>query len=251
VSNNSSIYNKSIKNKLPYELEHLDALIRMKTLKPYYEWTKSIIDKYLGSRILDAGSGVGNFIDLVQEREFILAVDLSSENIKILEERFASSLNITVRQYDLDYDLEQIKKNRIDTIVCLDVLEHVENDVELLSNFRKVIEPNGRLIIKVPALEWLYGSIDESSGHFRRYSRHKLISTTKEAGWTPCFVTYMNIFGLVPYLIKGRLLKRTSNFSKTFSNKQLKILQLLMPTLQKIDKLLGPPVGQSLILVAK
>ena len=60
----------------------------------------------------------------------------------------------------------------------------------------------------------------------------------------------MNIFGVVPYLIKGRLLKRTSNFSKTFSNKQLKILKLLMPTLQKIDKLLGPPVGQSLILVA-
>ena len=251
-SENQEISRSSIKYKLPHDEKHLEALKRMRSLRPYYQWTKSLFEGYLGERVMDAGCGIGNFCDLISDNvDFILAVDLSPSNLKILKQRFADNLKVKISQLDLDNDIEVIKKDKIDTIVCLDVLEHIENDIDMLKNFRKIIEPNGKLLVKVPACPWLYGNIDKASGHFRRYSRKMLLNNLRDAGWNPLFVSYMNIFGVLPYFIKSRITKRNSNFSRTFSPWQLSLLQMIMPILQKIDQLLGPPVGQSIVVVAE
>ena len=250
--NKDSISNLTVKNKLPDEELHLDALNRMRTLKPYYKWTKSLFHNYIGQRILDAGCGIGNFSDLIaQDAEFVLAVDLSPENLLVLEERFKNHLNVKIAQYDLDSHIDIIRDHKLDTIVCLDVLEHIEDDMHLLENFRKLIQPQGKLLIKVPACPWLYGSIDKASGHFRRYTKTMLTEKLKKAGWTPQKVSYMNISGVLPYFIKSRIIRNNANFSRTFSKSQINILKFLMPLFKNIDYLVGPPIGQSLVVVAE
>lgn len=248
---NTNSENQKIE-KLPLEAEHLEALSRMQSLAPYYQWSIELVAPWLGKRVLDAGCGIGNATELLSSyAEYVLAVDLSSKNMMVLQHRFAESENIECAQLDLDEDLKEIADKKIDTIVCFDVLEHVEDDQALLSQFFKMIQPGGYLLIKVPAGRWLFGSIDVASGHYRRYVKSELKQKATQAGWQVERIHYMNIFGVVPYFIKCRILKKQASFSGTMSPRQLTRIKRMLPALKKLDGLIGPPLGQSLILVAR
>lgn len=238
--------------KLPHEREHVDALQRMQLLRGYYEWVLELVRPYLGRRILDAGCGVGNFTALVEPlAEYVLAVDLSQENLRLLESRFSSSSIVEVAAHDLDADLELVARKNIDTVVCLDVLEHVADDVALLERFRDIVTPGGHLLLKVPACPWLYGSVDEASGHHRRYTPRQLRERALRAGWEPVAAHYMNLAGVLPYWVKCRLNKQDRTFSRTFKPWQLRAINGAVPVLRFIDRVAGPPVGLSAVLVAR
>ena len=135
---NQEVSNSYIKDKLPHDAKHLQALQRMRSLRPYYKWTKKLFEGYLGKRVMDAGCGIGNFCELIsKDVDFILAVDLSPSNLKILKQRFADNHKVKIGQLDLDNDIEVIKENKIDTIVCLDVLEHIEQDIVMLKTLKR------------------------------------------------------------------------------------------------------------------
>ncbi len=243
-----------IEEKLPLEQAHLDALERMRTLEPYYRWTFSLLEPYLGRRVMDAGCGIGNFTQLIAERAgYVLATDLSPRNIELLSRRFCGSESVEVLQADLGHelDLAAIRKKVIDTVVCLDVLEHIEDDVSLLASFRELVQPGGTLLLKVPACTWLYGSIDVASSHYRRYSKATLIEKAEQAGWESVDIFHMNVFGVLPYWFKSRILKKSVNFSRTFSHWQIQLIRHAIPLMKVVDGLIGPPIGQSVILVAK
>lgn len=241
-----------VAKKLPKEQEHLEALSRMRALAPYYRWTHRLFEPWIGRRILDAGCGVGNFIEQVaDDAELVLAVDLSPMNIEVLNQRFGGRDNVEVYQVDLDEQAKMLEAKKPDTIVCLDVLEHVENDVALLDCFHQIIQPGGHLLIKVPACKWLFGSIDVASDHYRRYTPAELREKASRVGWEVVRVKYMNIFGVLPYWLKSRVTKKEANFSRTFKPWQLRVLRAAMPLLMTMDRLIGPPVGQSAILVAR
>lgn len=242
----------NVAGKLPLEAEHLEALSRMQSLTPYYQWSIELVAPWLGKRILDAGCGIGNATEhLRMFAEYVLAVDLSPKNITVLERRFAEYPNVECAQFDLDKNMEEIASKKIDSIVCFDVLEHVEDDRALLSQFFKMIQPGGYLLIKVPAGRWLYGSIDIASGHVRRYVKSELKQKATQSGWYVEKIHYMNLFGVVPYFINCRILKKQTSFSGTMSPRQLARIKRMLPILKKLDRLIGPPIGQSLILVAR
>lgn len=239
-------------DKLPHEREHADALQRMQLLRGYYAWVLELVRPYVGRRVLDAGCGIGNFTALIEPlAEYVLAVDLSQENLNVLTRRFSGSAVVEVAAHDLDADFDLVASKGIDTIVCLDVLEHVEDDVLLLERFRDIIAPGGHLLLKVPACPWLYGSVDEASGHHRRYTPQQLRERALAAGWEPLAAHYMNLSGVLPYWVKCRMSKRDSTFSRTFKPWQLKAINGVVPMLRLIDRLVGPPVGLSAILIAR
>lgn len=238
--------------KLPLEAEHLEALSRMQSLTPYYQWSTELVAPWLGKRVLDAGCGIGNATEqLSAYADYVLAVDLSPENMKVLRHRFADAPHVECAQLDLDENMEEIARKNIDSIVCFDVLEHVEDDRALLDQFFKMVQPGGHLLIKVPAGRWLYGSIDVASAHFRRYIKSELKQKAIQAGWHVKKIHYMNIFGVIPYFIKSRILKKQANFSRTMSTRQLARIKRMLPLLKKIDRFIGPPIGQSLIMIAQ
>jgi SAM-dependent methyltransferase len=241
-----------ISPKLSLEYEHWLALQRMRTLETYYEWSYELFESHMGRRILDAGCGVGNFTAIAEKTaEYVLAADLSPKNIQVLKDRFRKSSVVEIAQVDLETDKEFYRTKQIDTIVCLDLLEHVYDDLSLLKNFFTMIQTGGYLLVKVPAFRWLYGAIDIASGHYRRYVPKELREKAESAGWETVSVNYMNIAGIVPYWFKSRVLKKGVNFSRTFKAWQLKAVRSIVPALKIVDKMMGPPIGQSVILVAR
>jgi SAM-dependent methyltransferase len=239
-------------DKLPHEREHADALQRMQLLRAYYEWVLELVRPHVGRRVLDAGCGIGNFTAVLEPlAEYVLAVDLSQENLKLLRARFSSSTVVEVAAHDLDLDFELVARKGIDTVVCLDVLEHVEDDISLLERFRDIIAPGGHLLLKVPACPWLYGSVDKASGHYRRYTPSVLRERAAQAGWEPLTARYMNLAGVLPYWVKCRMNKRDSTFSRTFKPWQLRAINGAVPVLRFMDRLAGPPIGLSAVVVAR
>jgi len=242
--------------KLPHEAEHLAGLERMRGLEPYYGWVLDLAERLnggpLGRRILDAGCGIGNFVELLRGRaDEVLAVDLSPQNIAVLRERFRGVSNVQVMQTDLDAERAALRARSVDAIVCLDVLEHLDDDAGLVRCFYDILPPGGSLFVKVPACPWLFGSLDEESDHRRRYSKRSLLALVRAAGFEVEAARYMNVVGVLPYFVKGRILKRRSTLSNSFTPAQLGWIKRSIGFFRAVDRVTGPPVGQSVVLVAR
>lgn len=242
--------------KLPHEAEHLAALERMRGLAPYYAWVLDLAERLhggpLGRRVLDAGCGIGNFVELLRGRaDEVLAVDLSPRNIAVLRERFQGAPNVEVLQVDLDAERAALRAREVDAIVCLDVLEHLDDDAGLVRSFHGILPPGGALFVKVPACPWLFGTLDEESDHRRRYTKRGLVELVRAAGFEVRAARYMNLVGVVPYFVKGRVLKRRSTLSNSFTPSQLAWIRRSIGVFRTVDRLTGPFVGQSLVLVAR
>lgn len=241
-----------VRRKLPHEQEHFDALQRMNAMMPYYRWVADMFGPALGPRVLDAGCGVGNFFSATADQlELGVGIDLSPVNIADAQARFEGKDNIRFMQADLDEQAQALREQRFDSVVCLDVLEHIEDDLSLLSRLAQIVEPGGHVLIKVPACPWLFGSIDVASDHYRRYNRPMLRSIAEQAGLEVKRLRYMNLSGVLPYFIKSRVLKKQANFSRTFTPSQLDRIRKIMPWLRRLDLVTGPVVGQSLVMVAR
>ncbi len=249
--------------KLPHEALHLESLERMAGLAPYYGWVLDLAEAMnggpLGQRVLDAGCGIGNFVELLRQRaEHVMAVDLSPKNIAVLRRRFGDAPNVEVLQTDLDAQREELRARHVDAICCLDVLEHIEDDAALVRSFAGILPEDGTLFIKVPAHTWLYGSVDKASDHFRRYSRKDLIRLVAGAGFRVVNARYMNMAGVGPYFLKSRVLKKGSTFSNSFSESQLRWIKRSIGAFRGVDRAIGlvgpgggPPMGQSVVLIAR
>ena len=148
-------------------------------------------------------------------------------------------------------DIQDIKSSpvaerKFDTIICLNILEHLENDRVAVENMSSLLEPGGKLIILVPALKTLYGSIDISFEHLRRYNKKELKSLINGQNVEIVKFYYLNFLGLLGWLINGRILKK-----KELPEKQTKLFDKLVPFLSFAEKIIKPPLGQSLILIAQ
>ncbi|MEP4485957.1 MAG: class I SAM-dependent methyltransferase [Halioglobus sp.] len=241
-----------IDRKLPHATEHLDANRRMMHLTSYYEWILAQTEGRLGKTVIDAGCGIGNFVEVLRDStNQVYAVDLNPANIDILHKRFDGIDRVEVLQVDLDLQRSELAELGIDSVVCLDVLEHIEDDTRLLISFQEIVRPGGTLFLKVPAVPWLYGSIDVASDHHRRYSKKDLVAKVKRAGWTIKKARYMNLAGVLPYFLKSRIFRRDTALSSSYTPRQIKMIERSMKLVRLLDEITGPPIGQSLVIVAE
>jgi len=134
---------------------------------------------------------------------------------------------------------------RIDTVLCLNVLEHVERDDVALRGLHDLLEPGGRLVLLVPALPALYGSLDRALDHHRRYSRNELLQKLRAAGFEVETNRFFNLLGVLGWTMNSRILKRT-----TFPPLQLALYDRLVP-LFRLESRFRLPIGMSLIAVAR
>jgi len=223
----------------------------MELLPNYYRWTHELIAGYLKERIVDLGCGKGFMLKIInehQEPDLLLGIDGSAGNIdsNLLADFRSEKIVLLHRNFD-GYSFDDLVDFKIDTAILLDVLEHIEHDEALLETIYKVLPERGRLIVKVPAVKSLYGSIDVASEHFRRYSRKELKDKAEGVGFKTLRLRYMNLFGIFPYFLKGKILKRSTTFSGTFAPKKLKRLNRLIPCFQFADTVLPLAIGLSLI----
>jgi SAM-dependent methyltransferase len=124
------------------------------------------------ARILDAGSGWGQTFDILEARGFpVTGLDISRQALERLDRPGRTLIEADLTQ-PLSLDPEQ--RPKFDAILALDIIEHVDNPVVMLSNLSSLLEPAGRLIVNVPALPELFSEFDEANGHRLRYEPHTL-----------------------------------------------------------------------------
>src|SRR5262249_15179475 len=147
-------------------------------------WLVGRFAHVIGRRVLEIGSGFGNltrhFVErdpLGPPRELVVASDVDDVAVEYLKGTFRDNPLVPIASYTFplaDAEREEIRRLGIDTIVCCNVLEHIEDDASTLSDMAAILSPGGRLVLLVPALSWLYGTLDEHLHHFRRYEKLEL-----------------------------------------------------------------------------
>jgi SAM-dependent methyltransferase len=211
--------------------------------KCFNEWVLDSIGPLPGASVLEIGCGTGSFTSLLAARGHrVVALDLNPDYVEIAQRRTAHLDEVDIRCADVT---EISWEPRFDAVLLLDVLEHIENDVEVLLRLRNALKPNGVLVLKVPAGQWLYGSMDRAIGHYRRYSRQTLRHACLAAGFNEPAQKLFNVLGVLGWWVNGRLLKRT-----TPPGAQVTLFERLVPVARVVDRLMPLPIALSLIAVA-
>ncbi len=216
----------------------------MEKLRRYNAWMWSELSPFVGRRVLEVGSGVGNMTRFMLGCERVTATDLDPKYLAILRNRFLREPNVRVETYDLNDAVVPVD-GPVDTVLCLNVLEHVEDDAGALARMHAVLEEGGRLVLLVPAVRVLYGSLDRSLHHHRRYGREELVAKLRAAGFTVEKTRYFNLLGVFGWFVNSRILRR-----RTFPPVQLSLYDRLVP-LFRLESRLELPVGMSLIVIGR
>ncbi|MDQ6863530.1 MAG: class I SAM-dependent methyltransferase [Thermoproteota archaeon] len=204
--------------------------------------------------ILEIGSGMGTFSEKIISRSSphsrITLTDVSLSYVKKLEEWFLnmayndSCKNIKVCKLDLnceeDYDL--IGYRKFDSIIAINVLEHVENDEFALQQLYDMLRKGGRLFLLVPCHKFLYNVIDQEVGHFRRYVKSELEHKAKNNQFTIERMFYFNMLGIIGWYINGNLARRPK-----IDGTASKIFDRLVPISKYIEKTTHQRMGLSII----
>jgi ubiquinone/menaquinone biosynthesis C-methylase UbiE len=228
----------------------IQALSVVQKSQHYNQWIYSLLEPYLSGVVLDIGSGLGEIASLFvhpQVKEVIIS-DCNKELILKLEQRmfFLEKYSLAVLDITKDDCIAQFKGREVDTITCVNVLEHIKDDISALHRMRDILKPDGRVVILAPALSCLYGSLDACHGHQRRYTPKILKAKMQIAGFDIEDWRYINFFGVITWFLTGRVLKQ-----KKFSEKACCQLDKIVPFLRSIEQGFRPPWGQSLVMVGR
>lgn len=232
-----------------YRIQNIshDTLIKMKQMKNNNEWVFKKIKPYIGQNTLELGSGVGTFSNLfAKESKHLLISDINDDNINILKQKFIGNRRITIKKLDAAKVNEHVDAESFDTVIAVNMLEHIENDVSVLSGVYKVLTKHGKLILLLPAHKWLYGTLDKEIGHYRRYSKDELQQKLTQSGYLIDKIEFINMFSTFGWYLNFKILKK-----KIMPPSMLGIVDLLIPVFQIFENLIKPPFGLSLFVVAK
>jgi SAM-dependent methyltransferase len=215
--------------------------------KNYYDW---IIDSFagrIGNRVVEAGAGIGTVSDLILERaaprELVL-IEPDAGNTAMLKDRFRRDGRVEVHHGYLEQFAPSLKA---DSVIAVNVLEHVERDAEFLSAAHDALVAKGSLLLLVPAVPAIFGSLDRAFDHYRRYTRTGLREQLLKTGFEIESLRYLNMLGVAAWFASGRILRR-----KTLGRGQVRFYdQYVIPTLRQIETRFHPPIGQSILAIAR
>lgn len=211
----------------------------------YNRWLTERVAPWVGQRVLEVGAGIGNMAEFFRDRERLVLAEPETEYRQRLAERFASDPHVRVVPVRLPAVDTGLAAERLDTVICLNVLEHIEADEAALKAMRGLLQPGGRLVLLVPALQAIYGSLDTALGHYRRYGAAELRAKVTGAGMRLVHLEYFNMAGIFGWWLTGRVLKRT-----IIPRGSLRLYDALVP-LFRLERMLPWRVGQSLIAIGQ
>jgi SAM-dependent methyltransferase len=215
---------------------------------PYLAWQLEQFRPWLGQRILEIGCGVGGIVEMLGARERIFGIDVDPDVLGYAARRFRDRPECAFAVGDLGRlprDLEEaLRSERFDSIVCINVLEHVRDDIGALLTLERLLAPGGTLALLVPAHLWLYGRYDRLDGHYRRYTKAYLRTILGHTGLRPIRMYHFNAPGALGWWVQYRLLQRTVHDQSHFG-----AMNRILPFVRAAERLVRPPFGLSLVAV--
>ncbi len=176
----------------------------------YYSWILKEFSAYVGRVILEVGAEMGTFSSFLLRThpDRVLLLEPSHNLLPSLERIFGQNNKVRIVDDTLEFLPPRLNQEGIDTVVCVNVLEHLKNDTLALKRIYDIVIPQGTLLLYVPALPYLYGSLDLAFGHYRRYTKGELIKKVSYAGFQILEIRYMNLFGVFSWYVNGRILRK-------------------------------------------
>jgi glycosyltransferase involved in cell wall biosynthesis len=222
------------------------VLQSMRRARGLNRWVLEQFRPYIGQRVVEAGCGIGNFTELLLDRERLVCLDSDPLYVEMMKWRLGHLENLRAEQFDLSDTAayQTLKSESVDTIVCLNVLEHIAPDEAVLRAYYDVLQPGGHAIILVPAHPSLYGPCDAAIGHERRYTQVELHTKIQAAGFEIVSMQEFNRLGVPGWWLNKQLGRRDLN------PRQMRAFEALLP-LAKLAEAMKLWPGLSLIGVGR
>ena len=217
------------------ELESMDFAVN------YHRWILERFAPFLGKRVVEVGAGTGSFSRLLLETrpESLILLEPSNMYAALDKARIAEAQHCTLAEAKLS--------TPPDSIVYVNVLEHIEDDQAELRIAHSVLASGGHALIFVPANPWLMGSIDRQVGHFRRYTMNELTSKCRAAGFGIRSSSYFDVAGILPWWLKYCVFK-----SEHMEPAAVRLYdRWVVPIARFLERLVLPPVGKNIVVIAE
>lgn len=204
-----------------------------------------------GKSVFDIGCGAGHFLNFCRINGYeVKGAEPNQDLIELSKKLYGNSLKL---RFLYANEIDQIKE-RFDNVTMIDVLEHVEKDVDVLYKTKNILTDDGHLVILVPSHPHLYGLRDKLLGHYRRYSLQELKDKLEKTGFEIIKTRRWNMMGYFPYLISEKVFKKVVS-SKVRQHNKGPLLKLINGILQYWFKYVESQVdfgfGLSLLIIAK
>ena len=224
-----------------------EVLASIKTAHHFNQWMAGVaVQPYLGNRVLEIGAGIGNLTMFLAPRERYVVSDNDELHLEVLHSLALKRVNMRAVRIDAlnSQDFEPFH-GAMDTVLCLNVLEHLADPVAALRNAYAALEAGGRLILLAPQGHWLYCPLDKEVGHVQRYNQREISAQLEQAGFEIEKMFNFNRVGVLGWFLNGVILRR-----RRMAKLQLKMYDLLVWLWRCLDCLLPWP-GLSLVAVAR
>jgi len=227
-----------------------DDLETMSEARNYQAHVFGLVRPHLGERVLEVGCGIGTMTrQLLDRAERVVCIEPNLNCATRAREALAGSDRVAIRVCHLEEcNRVELQHERFDTVVCVNVLEHIEDDVRALALFRDVVAgTGGRVLVFVPAVQRLYGPHDAALGHHRRYSRRTLRAAFEAAGLDVVAMRYTNPIGLLGWMYNLYISGNTEH-----TTGQVRLFdRFVAPWALPLERLFVPPIGLSLFAVGR
>ena len=221
------------------------SLEMIRKLYNYNHWLFNKIRPFIRGSVCEVGSGIGNITQFLVNYDRVVGIEPSLTSVRELRAGFSAHSNVSfAHSYLADCSDSDVLPGSFDSVICLNVLEHIEDDVAALDTMRRLCRPKGRVSILVPAHQMLYGELDRAFGHFRRYTKKTLARAFQQAGLRPTHSTYLNSIGFLGWLAESRILKHSQ-----ISDRGAGMMNRLVPFIDAVERLFPLPFGQSVVMI--
>ena len=202
----------------------------------FNRWMYETIKKHCSGEILEIGSGIGNISQFfISDGANISLSDIENSYFYRLQEKFGGNKNLK-GMFRLDFSDKNLEKNypellgKFDTIFALNVVEHIPDHEQAMQNAMKMLKPGGKVVILVPAFQWLFNGFDKQLDHQRRYTKKTLQNLLERAGFSVVYWQYFNFIAILGWFVSGTVLRK-----QIIPGSQMRFYDALVPAWKILD----------------